>query len=388
MAQTGTGYRSVWSMMFEIGLHLVEPYTYTTTLSTIAAPGSATVNVGSLGVPVPAVYNGAQLIIDTGLAQETITITGFNPSASPPTITASFTNPHSTGVQLVGATFPTQAQSGDQFFTQSEILSYIARAQNQYLADVPMIFALNTQTVQYGQIIQPLVCDSIEIHRIASSSQNIALSTLTRLNNVVTAVSQSPHGLSVNEKFAVFSAPDPNFNGAFKVATILSPTSWTYPQVDANALISGGGIAGLWIRLLEVSQEQLAMQNPQWESQFTNTLRSWWEDRAGLYQFGLGGKPSSNFPVEILCSIRDSDTLAATDGFLVPDPFLHYVKYKALEFAWSKDGEQRSPQLAAYAKSRYDRGIAITRRWLGYAGGMGGRSMAHNTSTAGRGSPA
>ena len=362
-------------MAFEIGLTLVEPYLYTATSSTVAAPGVATIQVPTLGFPVPAVYVGAQLIIDSGLSQEIITVSAFNPSATPPTITATFALPHASGVQLIGVTFPTQAASGDPFWTQSEILSYIARAQNQYLADVPLIFALNTQNVTVGQVLQPLVCDSIEIHRIASSSPNVALASLSRLNGVVTATSTSPHGLIPNEKFAIFQSPDPNFDGAFKVATVPSTTTWTYSQGGPNELVSGGGYAGLWLRLLEVSQSELAMQNPMWESAFTTSLKSFWEDRSGLYAFGLGGRPSSSFPIEVLCSIRDSDVLQLTDYFLVPDPMLHYMRYKALEYCFSKDGEQRDPQRAAYCKSRYDRGVAITRRWMGWAGGMGGRAQ-------------
>jgi hypothetical protein len=361
-------------MAMEISFHLVEPTLLVNTLSAVAAPGSATIQVPNLGYPVNACYSGAQLVIDTGLAEEIITVSAFNAASVPPTITATFALPHASGAQLIGATFPTQAQSGDALFTQSEILSYLARAQNQFLADVPMIFALNTQTVQYGQILQPLVCDSVEIVRVSSSYQNVALASLTRSGNVVTAVSQSPHGLILNEKFAIIQSPDPNFDGAFRVATVPDNLHWTYPQVGPNVSVSGGGMAGLWLRLLEVSQSELACQNPFWESQFTTSLKSWYEDRTGLYAFGLGGRPSSNFPIEILCSIRDSDVLQATDGLLTPDPFLHYVKYKALEYAWSKNGEQQNPQLAAYAKARYDRGVLISRRWLGWQGGLGGKS--------------
>jgi hypothetical protein len=357
----------------EISFHLVEPFLFTTTSSAVAASGAATISVGTLGYPVPAVYPGAQLIIDSGLSEEVITVSGFNATSSPPTITATFAVPHLSGVQVVGATFPTQALSGDQFYTQLEILSYLARAQNQFLADVPVIFALNNQTVSVGQILQPLVCDAIEIHRIASSCANNALVSLVRLNGIVTATVSSPHNLVPGEKFAILQSPDPTFDGAFTVSTVPDNLHWTYPQTGASELISGG-IAGLWLRLLEVSQSELSMQNPQWMSQFQTALKSWYEDRTGLYQFGLGGKPSSNFPIEVLCSVRDTGVLQPTDGFLVPDPMLHYVKYKALEYAWSKDGEQRNPQMAAYCKSRYDRGVMTVRRWMGWAGGLGGRA--------------
>jgi hypothetical protein len=321
------------------------------------------------------VYIGAQLVIDTGLSQEIITVTAFSATVTPPTITATFAVPHLSGVQLIGATFPTQAASGDPFFTQSEILSYLARAQNTFLAAVPMVFALNTQNVQVGQILQPLVCDSIEINRIASSYQNVALASLVRSAGTVTATSQSPHGLIAGEKFSILQSPDPTFDGAFTVGVATGPTTWTYSQTGASATTSGGGWAGLWLRLLEMSQEELYMQNPAYRDQFVTKLTSFYEDRTGLYQFGVNGNPSTNLPIEVLCSIRDTDTLQLTDGFLVPDPTLHYTKYKALEYAWSKDGEQRSPQQAAYCKARYDRGVMTCRRWLGWHGGMGGQAQ-------------
>lgn len=374
MAQIGVGYRTVWSVMLEMSFELVEPYLYSTTIGAVAAPGDATIQVGSLGYPVNAVYNGAQLVIDSGLSQEIITVTSFNASITPPTITAAFSVPHAAGVQLIGATFPTQAVSGDPFFTQTEILGYLARAQNVFLSDVPIVFALNYQTVQYGQTLQPFPCDVIECQRIASSSANVALTSLTRLNNTVTAVSESPNELLVNEKFAILSAPDPNFDGAFRVGTVLSPTSWQYPQIGPNESVSGGGYAGLWLRLLEVSSNQLYMQNPQFAQAFITSLRSWYEDNSGLYQYGLGGKPASNFPVEVLCSIRDTDGLQMTDGWLVPDVMLHGVRWLALHYALSKDGEQRDPTRAQYAKMRYDRLVMAVRRWSGWAGGLGGQA--------------
>jgi len=374
MAQVGSGFRSVWSVMLEMSFELIEPYLYSTTASAVASAGTATIQVNTLGYPVPAVFVGAQLVIDSGLSQEIITVTAFNTTITPPTITATFAVPHLSGVQIIGATFPTQAASGDVFFSQSEILSYLARAQNVFLSDVPIIFALNAQTVQVGQTLQPFPCDIVEAARIASSYQNVALTSLIRSSGTVTATSQSPHGLSANEAFAIIQSPDPTFDGAFTVATVPDSTHWTYPQSGINTSTSGGGFAGLWLRLLEVSFEELAMQNPAWRNTYITSLRNWFEDRQGLYQWGTGGIPASNFPVEILCSIRDTDTLQLTDGFLTPDVFLHAVRWKALQFCLEKDGEQRDANRAQYCKMRYDRLVVAVRRWSGWASGMGGQA--------------
>lgn len=361
MAFPGTGYRSVGSLMFEIGLHLLEPF-ISTTLSAPVASGVSSATVASLGYPVNAVYPGALIIVDAGNPnEEIVTVISVNPSGS--AFTASFIYAHLAGVTVLASTFPTQALAGDPFFTQQEILGYIARAQHEFLMQVPHIFALNQQTVLFGQIYQSLVCDAIEMHRVASSTPNVTLVSLTRAGGVVTAVAQAPHGLVAGDKFSVITAADPSFLGAFKAATIPSPTSWTYPQPLADA-VNLAGLAGVWKRLYENSQQELSIQNPGWRSQNVTELRSWYEDRTGNYQFGVDGKPSSNFPIEVLVSVRDTDTLSMTDGFLVPDIMLHYVKYKALEFCWTKDGEQKNPQLARWCAMRFDRGVLTARRFM------------------------
>ena len=362
MALPGSGYRSVLSVMLEMSFTLLEDIVYTSITTAVSAPGSATVVVGSLGIPRNAVYIGARLVVDPGTAnQEIVTVTNVNPSAS--SFTAGFNFAHPIGALVVGATFPVQAASGDPFFTQVEILSYIARAQHEFLASVPCIFGLNTQTVQFGQIYQQLVCDAIEMHRIASSSQYIALTSLTRSSGTVTAVSVSPHGLSATQKFSIYNPLDPSFVGAFKVAGVTNTTTFTYTQDQPDASTTGGA-AVLWTRLYETSSEELSIQDPLWRNQNITKLSSWYEDRTGVYKWGVNGKPASAFPVEVLVSTRDTDTLAMTDGFLVPDVLVAYIKYGALRYVFEKDGEQRDPLRAKYCAMRFARGIATTQRWL------------------------
>lgn len=369
MAFPGTGYRTVGSLMFEMGLHLVEPF-ISTTLSAPLVSGVSSASVASLGYPVNAVYPGALVVVAVGTpTEEIVTVISVNPSGS--SFTASFIYAHPAGTTVRAATFPTQALAGDPFFTQQEILGYIARAQHEFLMQVPHIFALNQQTVLFGQIYQSLVCDAIEMHRVASSTPNITIVSLTRVAGVVTAVAQAPHGLVAGDKFSIITSADPSFQGAFKSATIPSPTTWTYPQALPDA-VNLEGLAGVWKRLYENSQQELSIQNPGWRAQNVTELRSWYEDRTGNYQFGVDGKPSSNFPIEVLVTVRDTDTLSMTDGFLVPDIMLHYVKYKALEFAWSKDGDQKNPQLARWCAMRFERGVLTARRFMdGMMAGLG-----------------
>ena len=78
----------------------------------------------------------------------------------------------------------------------------------------------------------------------------------------------------------------------------------------------------------------------------------------------------------MLVSLRDSDQLLMTDGFLVPDVVLHYVKWLAMNYIWSKDGEQSNPLLAKYSEMRYRRGVATVNRWLkGMGLGLGNEEM-------------
>ncbi len=349
------------SVMIEMSFHLLEGIISTTLTSAVSASGSATVTVGSLGIPSNSLYIGAQVVVDTGINQEVVTVTFVNESAS--AFTANFIFTHAIGAPVMGATFPVQASSGDYFFSQSEIQSYLARAQNQFLADVPSIFALNTQFVQIGNIYQQLVCDAITMERVASSSQWVALLSLTRTGNNVLAISSSAHGMVLGQKFSIFNPLDPSFAGAFTVGNVLSSTSWSYTQNSPNASTTGGA-AILWLRLYETSQEELSIQDPFWRNQNITRLSNWFEDRTGNYQWGVNGRPASQFPVEVLVTARDTDTLAMTDGFLVPDIMLHFVRLKALQYCFDKDGEQRSPQMQKYCAMRYARGVQTVQRWM------------------------
>jgi hypothetical protein len=366
MALPGTGFKLAYQVALEMSFTLLEPYVATTSTTSVNSPGSTTVTVNSFGIPIPAIYAGAELVIDPNTPnQEVVVVTAINLSTRQ--FTALFAFTHSIGATIIAPTFPTQATSGDPFFTQSEILSYLGRAQNEFLAECPCIFALTNQLVNIGQIYQQLVCDSIEIDRIAASNIAIPVVSMTRTSNLVTAISATPHNLSANSRFSIFNAPDPGFNGAFKAITILSPTSWTYAQYAPNAYMPGG-MLGLWTRLYETSQEQLTMQDYGWRNQNITKLASWYEDRTSVYKFGVNGRPATAIPVEILSSIRDTHTLALTDGFLVPDICLHGVKYKALEYCFSKDGEMKDPMRESYCKMRADRIIMATKRYMEWMG--------------------
>lgn len=361
MANPGTGYRNANSLLAEVSLHLLEPLV-NTTLTVNIASGVQTPTVGS----TVGMYVGALIVVDlNGANQEIVSITSFVPGTS---FTANFANSHLAGALVLSPTFPTQ-QPTDPFFTQSEMLGYLARAQNEFLSKVPSIFQLTQQLVTVNQIYQSTPSNCIEIDRIALSNPNVAITSLTRTAGTVTAVTSTQHNFSINSKFVVFGTTgspltDTTFAGVFAVANVVNPTSFTYPQPLANSS-STGGFLGLWSRMYEESQEEITYAaHRDWSTAFSLTPTSWFEDRAGVYRWGTGAKPDSNYPVELLCSIRDSDTLLLTDGFLVPDMLLHYIKYKTLEYAWSKDGVQMNQAMSQYCRMRFDSGVLAANRWL------------------------
>jgi hypothetical protein len=359
MAQPGIGYRSVYEMMYEMAHHLVSQ-TSLTSLSSAVSPGLQVINLGSTANLI----QGCQVVIDPGLPTEEAIILSEVTSSQ---IQALFAQSHAAGAVLLGSCFPEQA-STDPFFTQNEILGYISRAQNEFLSRVPCSFLLSYGQINFGQILQSLPCNPIELIRVALSPTNVPITSLTRAGGVVTAVTAVAHNLSASGKFSIINSPlgvgSTQFNGAFRVATVISPTSFTYPQAGANDSVGTGGTISLWTRLKETTQEMLTLTNPGWQNDYQSLPQNFYEDRTGLYTYGIDCHPVSNFPTEILCSIRDTDSLGLTDGYLVPDILVHICKYRALQFCWEKDGEQRSLELSKYCNMRWERGIVAALRWL------------------------
>jgi hypothetical protein len=119
------------------------------------------------------------------------------------------------------------------------------------------------------------------------------------------------------------------------------------------------------VRLYEVSQSQLTMADPQWQYNGTSpTPTAWFEDRAGYYGWGVAPIPQTELSASLLTSMRGPDTLQLTDFMIVPDPFAHAVKYRALAYSWSGAKEQRSPTMARVALDHFTRTVAIATRYM------------------------
>jgi hypothetical protein len=105
------------------------------------------------------------------------------------------------------------------------------------------------------------------------------------------------------------------------------------------------------------------MQNPFWFSD-QGTPKSWFEDRTGIYGWGLAPIPDAGYYCQLLTSVRGSEALGMLDYFEIPDIFVPYIKYKALEFCFGKDGVQRSPSMQKWASARFDFGVMLANRFL------------------------
>lgn len=357
MANPGVGYRIAGDVLMEISFHLLQPACYQALATPVTAGTAVTAQVAT----TDSMYPGALLVVEqaANAAIEVITVTSVTDATH---FVATFANNHAAGAPVWGATFPKQYQT-DPIFTQSEMLGYLSRAQNEFLTAVPCNYQRFFQTVNTNQVYQSTPSTAVIIDRVAASPINIPIASMVRSGNVVTLTAVDATNLVQYNTLSVVGAADDSFDGVFAVSTAPSAKVITYPQVGADASTTGGYIQQMY-RLYQNTQEELAMQERTWQTDPTGPLRNWFEDRAGLYKWGVGGRPNSSYPVELLCAVRDTDTLSMIDGFLVPDVCLHGTLYLALSYAASKDGVAQNLRLADFAQKRYGQVVMATQRYI------------------------
>lgn len=427
--------------MVEIGNHLLEPF-FNQTLASDLTPGTgATITLTSAS-PLPAtsfLYPGALVVVGWQATDaevvEVVAVTGDG------TFTGDLTNAHTTGETVFGATFPTQ-QPTDPVFTQAEIISYIAQAQNEFLTKVPLIFQLFPNIeILAGQTYQTLPETAIELERVAVQAGLNAypIVSISRDSGTVTATvtlsstdpqwiawnvvqqaalaaaklalttalaaaqaaqtagnytaaetysnaangyaaaaataasalaSQTPPNFTPGLGVLVMDVSDSTFNSAsntaFTLATVdTTGTILTWAQTASNSASSGGAVAiPILTRLYESSQEQLSLNQPQWSVQQGNPPTQFFEDRSGIYGWGVAPPPAGNYWVELLTSVRGSETLGLLDGFMVPDAFVYAIKWRVLAYCFGKNGVQRSPSLERFCKGKFDFYCLLADRFL------------------------
>ena len=273
--------------------------------------------VGAAVVPVwdASIYLGCQLLVGVlGGDLEVIVVTAVNPGVS---FTATFANAHVPGEPIIGATFPVQNTAGDPMFEQGEMIDYLSNAVNDFLLRVPLAYQID-DTIQVGpsQPIAPLPADCMQPVRIAPF-------------NIIDA----------GGGFGDGGFGDGGFGGGDAVIAFLYP-------------------------MRETSQANLDGTNYRWSQDAASVPYAYFRDKVGLQNFGVYPRANNILSVEIVYKQRQAETMGLADGFLVPDPFLIYVKARTLEFAYSKDGEQRAPGMAKFWNGRYEMGCKISNMFL------------------------
>lgn len=371
--------------MAEMSFHLVDQIVNTSLTSALTPASPRTISVNSTEY----LYPGALVVVGWhSLDAEVATVISV---LSATQFTANLVNSHAFGETVFGATFPCQ-QITDPIFSQPEIIGYIAQAQNEFLTKVPLIFEFfEDNLILLGQVFQTAPGDAIEMERVAVQSNPFStmfnIASIVRTASNVTAVLSSPSTAdywTVGLGIQVYSVNDGTFNSVAMETFPLSSVSAdgltiTWPQLVGNASSTGGYVSRpILTRLYESSQEQIAMQNP-WVFTQSGPPKSWFEDRSGIYGWGVAPVPDSGYYCEILASTRASEALNLMSYFDVPDCAVPYVKYKALQYAFEKDGCQRSPTLGRFCKGRFDFGVMLFDRFLrnvveksGQAGAMMG----------------
>lgn len=280
----------------------------------VPAPG---IGVGAVTVPVwdDSMYVGAQLLVGVLRGDlEVVTISAVNPGVS---FAATFANAHLTGEPIIGATFPVQNTAGDPLFEQLEMLGYLSNAMNDFLLRVPLAYEID-DTIQVGpsQPIAALPADCMQPVRIAPF--NI---------------------LDTGGGFGDGGFGDGGFGGGDAVIVFLYP-------------------------MRETSQSNLDGTNYRWSQDAASVPYCYFRDKVGLQNFGVYPRANNILSTEIIYKQRGPELMGLADGFIIPDPFLIYVKARVLEFALSKDGEQRSPSMSRFWSGRYEAGIKISTMFL------------------------
>lgn len=272
--------------------------------------------VGAQTVPVwdRAMYIGAQLLVGAlGGNLEVVTITAAVPGTS---FTATFVNLHNSGEPIVGATFPVQSVAGDPMFEQAEMLVYLSNAVNDFLLRCPLAYEIDdTISVGPSQPIAALPADCMQPVRIA------------------------PFNILSSGGFGDGGFGDGGFGGGDDVIIFLFP-------------------------LRETSQSNLDGTNYRWSQDAASVPYAYYRDKIGLQNFGVYPRANNILSTEIIYKQRQAQVMGLADGFIVPDPFLIYVKARTLEFAYSKDGEQRAPGMAKFWNGRYEMGVKISNMFL------------------------
>jgi hypothetical protein len=340
-------------ILTQVSFHLVEKVVKTT-LGTAVSPGPAVVTPPSM----VGIYNGAMMIVGSGATLEIITAS----SVTLATFTATFTYSHAGTDPLYGATFPS-GQPPMFLFTQTEMLNYLVNAQQDFLLKVRLLYSISQVDYAVGEQYFTQPNSAIRIERIARKAQpavNTTLgATITTGGILPVTATVTPGSMLGIVPNAILSVGDTsNANGAYtesrELVEVISTTLTTFTASFLNSHAPSDPVvaSATWIDLFNTSTADLDMLQQNWAIDIGDPT-NWFQDATSATGYGVYPNPAPAGTLELWYSDRGPDSLALTDTLSTLDIFTPALKYKVLEMAFLKDGEQRDTQRAKFCTENY-----------------------------------
>lgn len=136
-------------------------------------------------------------------------------------------------------------------------------------------------------------------------------------------------------------------------------------RIERIAVPEPGALPNSGKALLNDSQSGLDLMTPLWSAnQNPSQPKTWFQDQIDTAKFGFYPPYQAGGAAEIWYSDRGPDSLTMMSTLTVPDAFCYALRYSVLQRAWTKDGEQRSPERAMYARKRYDMCVVLATRFM------------------------
>lgn len=135
MSVIGAGYLTALDALCDASFQLFEPIVDTMVTAGGGGPGTVTLTLLSAS----SVYEGALLVVGYGSSSAEVVLVQ---TLAGNVITVTTANAHAPGDRVFAPTFPVQ-QPLNPLWTQGEMLAYLSTAANDFLAEVPLIYAIN-----------------------------------------------------------------------------------------------------------------------------------------------------------------------------------------------------------------------------------------------------
>lgn len=149
----------------------------------------------------------------------------------------------------------------------------------------------------------------------------------------------------------------------YEVADITVPPTSQYTPLPADCMFP---VRVAWNNypLRETSQDNLSSYNWNWTQQGLAQPFAYFRDKIPLQNVGVYPRAGNTVDLEVVYAQRGPQTLGLADGFPLPDPFTLPILHRTLSFAFSKDGEIKSPALAKLFDQRYQLGVKVSKMFL------------------------